>query len=398
MKKMKEININNNNYEAFFLDFWENTLSKDARKMLSQFLEANPELQDEFLDFRDALDIKLDADQSIKYPSKQNLIKPEVISTKSINQNNFEDFLIGFIENDLTAPQKAEFKEFMSLNSQLVSDLELYRKTILKPEKEFVFPDKESLKQKESGKLISFWLYATAVAAMLLIGFIILNPFANDDPYPEMAKLSLPVEVPERPLPKLVNTTNTETLTAETDNAEQDAQSDFDKSKNQIASQNAVKPVTKKTVEIAGVDRFMEDKSLDLIKFQRNIEKPVLASVPISKENIPRRTEMDGVFNYPMLRDEMLAEKEEKKPGAVQRVFTNLGNVVFGGGDKENESLLGQIADAGRERINEIKDDAPKLETMESEDARTTYFAINENLKIRIRKANKANQPRPNQK
>ena len=51
------MNINQNNYEAFFLDYWENTLSEQDRHALEGFLLENPDLQDEFLDFKTASEI-----------------------------------------------------------------------------------------------------------------------------------------------------------------------------------------------------------------------------------------------------------------------------------------------------------------------------------------------------
>jgi hypothetical protein len=396
MEKMKAKKINKANYEAFFLDFWEDSLTMDARKLLSEFLEANPDLHDEFLDFRDAAQIKLEADQGIIYPLKQNLRKPEVLPTKNINQRNFEDFFIGFVENDLDAGQQAEFKDFMNLNPQLLPELELYKKTILKPVN-IVFEGKETLKQNDTGNLLRFWIYTTAVAAILLIGFIIINPFESNNTFTGMNRITVQRMVPEKPMPKIQPETNVELNAENIDNSAVAVVQQNMNPDTPVFPENEVSPETTETSHkgLMAEDYLAQDDYM-LTKIDRGIATPALASLPVQGTEISPRTEMDGVFEYLMLRDMMLAEEDQKKPGAVERVFANLGNLVFGSGDEENPSLLGQIADAGRERINEISEDGPKLETIESEESKATYFAINENFKIRISKSNKTNEPHQN--
>jgi len=82
------MHINRNNYEAFFLDYWENKLCPEAKNELARFLEANSDLQDEFLDFRDSFDIQLPNDDKIEFAGKSKLKKIEIAATQNVDENN----------------------------------------------------------------------------------------------------------------------------------------------------------------------------------------------------------------------------------------------------------------------------------------------------------------------
>lgn len=396
---MNNTQINRGNYEVFFLDFWENNLGVEGRKALSQFLESNPDLQDEFLDFREALTVKLAHAEPIKYHDKQNLKHAVITPTENINQDNFEDYIIAKIENDLDAGQVAELDRFSALNPHLLPEFEGYAKTILVPDWEAVFENKQELKHAaKSPVIIRFVALGSAIAAMLLLAFLLVNPFVKPDTLDGMTAINGQRQFPAKPLPKLMP--EKYDVPAVFHPERQEVKMKAADPQESLAEANVAEPVQSKNpqITIPSHDEFSR-VSADISPISRDIEHPGLAVIPLHKMDIEPRTEMDGVFENLMLREEMLAHNDPKKPGAIQRVFNNLGNAVFGGGDAEQQSLLGQIAESGRERINEIRDEGPKLETVESEQAKMTYFAINENIRIRISKSSKPEgQPNSHQK
>ncbi len=90
----------------------------------------------------------------------------------NININNYEEWMIDYVEGNLSAGQRREFFEFLSLHPALKSELELFESTKLQPDMNVVFAGKEALKQKEGGKVIVManWVrYASAAAAVVMI-------------------------------------------------------------------------------------------------------------------------------------------------------------------------------------------------------------------------------------
>ncbi len=379
--------INKHNYEAWFLDFWENALDVDAREMLSGFLEAHPDLQDEFLDFREAPSVKLSPDQDIEFAGKQELKKPDIISTENINHGNYEDYIIAKIEDDLNDHEIDELERFRNVNPQLAHEFELFNKTILQPDNSIAFKDKQSLKRQSASPVIfRTFIYATAVAAILVIAFIIVNPFTDREKIPGMARLEAVHNLPVKPLPKIfpesadLSASGSGTI-AKADMPEPEvSKADL----KEILAASAKDEMVKNNTDISNSDR----PDFNITRISRNPETPTLASLPVVKQQIAPRTEMTGVFEYLQLRDELRAQNHKKDDrGAFGRILANIGNQLFGAGDEESNSLIGQIAETGRERISELKDDAPSFETVEDENSKKTYFAINENWRIRISKS-----------
>jgi hypothetical protein len=170
--------INRNNYEIFFLDYRENNLTPQQVAELMVFLEENPDLKIEFEDFED---ITLVADESVFFNEKSQLKKKQVIPYGSIDDENFEATLIANNEGDLSSEQEKEFAGFIGLNPDLKLQVNALRQSILKPNPDIVYQDKEGLKK------YPFWVtyqttlyYAASIAAIfiLMIGsyFFLYNP------------------------------------------------------------------------------------------------------------------------------------------------------------------------------------------------------------------------------
>jgi len=101
--------INKNNYEAYFLDYWENNLQPEMVAELMIFLEGNPDLKGEFNEFEN---IVLVPDESIKFQPNKELKKKEVEPVGEIQSDNYEHYMVGDLEGDLTKKEAANFKIF----------------------------------------------------------------------------------------------------------------------------------------------------------------------------------------------------------------------------------------------------------------------------------------------
>lgn len=159
MKKL----IHTDNYESFYLDYLEGTLSEEERIAFEEFLAANPELQiDEEFVFLEDTPEKMD-------PLQKFLLKKEDLSI--VTGENLEYFAIGKVENVLSANEQKLFDGYLAAHPEAQKVVEAYQETRLQPSV-VIYPNKEDLKEKEVAfipwKIISG---IVAVAAILLLFF-----------------------------------------------------------------------------------------------------------------------------------------------------------------------------------------------------------------------------------
>jgi hypothetical protein len=159
MKKL----IHTDNYESFYLDYLEGTLSEEERIAFEEFLAANPELQiDEEFVFLEDTPEKMD-------PLQKCLLKKEDLSIVTLE--NLEYFAIGKVENVLSANEQQLFNGYLAAHPEAQKVVEAYQETRLQPSV-VTYPNKEDLKEKEVAfipwKMISG---IVAAAAILLLFF-----------------------------------------------------------------------------------------------------------------------------------------------------------------------------------------------------------------------------------
>ncbi|HKK10128.1 MAG TPA: hypothetical protein VJ939_04790, partial [Bacteroidales bacterium] len=138
--------INKGNYELFFVDYFDGNLSGESKKELFAFLEQNPELKAEFESFEPVVL----PPENITYPDKASLRKQQIVPTGSINEENYEDFLIAYAEKDLTKQEEVLLQQFFKKNPSLREESEKYAKLKLHPDKDIIFENKEELKKQRA--------------------------------------------------------------------------------------------------------------------------------------------------------------------------------------------------------------------------------------------------------
>lgn len=163
MKKLIHID----NYESFYLDYLEGTLSEEERIAFEEFLAAHPELQvDEDLLKLDDAPEKLDPLQKLLLKKEE----PTVVSSE-----NLDYFAIGRIEQVLSSEEDKLFDTYLAANPEAQKLLAAYRETRLEASI-VAYPNKENLKEKEvklvPWKLISGIISAAAVLVLFFqLGF-----------------------------------------------------------------------------------------------------------------------------------------------------------------------------------------------------------------------------------
>ena len=170
------MNITRHNYEEFFILYIDNELGSDDRRRVEGFVNENPDLKNEF-DL--LLQTRMTPDHDLVFDGKQQLLKTALPGP--ISENNFEEWLLLYIDNELTAKEKIAVEEFIAGHPSAETTLQQLQKTKLHPEHAVVFPNKEILYRREKRTpviAIRVWRIAVAAALLLAIStaaFLVLN-------------------------------------------------------------------------------------------------------------------------------------------------------------------------------------------------------------------------------
>ena len=172
--------IDRHNYEEFFLLYVDNELTEEQRKSVDQFIQQNPDLA---IELEILQQTTLTADESVVFDGKETLFKKETESV--INLNNYEEYLISYIDNELSDSERIEFFKFANAHPQVKDELAIYQQTKLQPEEEIVFENKQVLYRKEEKVkviTIQWWKIAVAAAVILAAGITTIKVINNDKP------------------------------------------------------------------------------------------------------------------------------------------------------------------------------------------------------------------------
>ncbi|MBL7731337.1 MAG: hypothetical protein JNM88_09175 [Chitinophagaceae bacterium] len=166
------MNINRHNYEEYFILYMDNELSSADRRLVEDFIAANPDLKDE-LDT--LLQYKLEPDTSITFANKESLLVNDS-HTHGISLSNYDEWLLLYTDNELDADGKVLVEQFCAKHPAIQKELDLLLQAKL-PAETIVFADKASLYRKEEKvrPLFTRWMkYAAAVLLLLISAAIII--------------------------------------------------------------------------------------------------------------------------------------------------------------------------------------------------------------------------------
>lgn len=386
--------IDRSNYGAFFLDYSENSLDNKAREDLACFLAENPDLQDEFFDFEN---VGLNPDFRIVFEPKSKLKRLEIIPVAEINQENFEEWIIAYLEGDLSKEEIAVFEEFKSKNFGIENEIRTFRKTYLKPKKEIIYPHKVLLKR---ALIVPFRTkairYAAAIAAIFVIAFAIF-----------MLLSDLNYNSPDQYVEKIVVPENSQTNPVSTGT---DKPTDVADSQETALKNNPSNP---ETAEIMRMDHDEETIQAENAFTSNNYENernelsnlmplnPNGRSLQIAINHqqsfqFADREELSGIFDDMILRESIktnLNDAENKK-SAFGRVMANLGSKILNTGNSGHQepALVNNFASRSKETFLEFADGLPIYRSIKKDDQNKTIFAVGENLSIGLSRQNNKNE------
>jgi len=172
------IDINRNNYEEYFLDFLEGTLSSSKEDLLMSFLNRNPDLKEEFEQLNELPEIRIEE----TFLEKSTLKK----STSNIESNtdNFNELCIARVEGDLSEEAIKEFDSFLEENDKRKKDFKLFELTKVQADESIVFENKQRIKKSAFGLFLTknrYSIMSAAASIVIALAVFTLIPKNTED-------------------------------------------------------------------------------------------------------------------------------------------------------------------------------------------------------------------------
>lgn len=165
-------NINDKNYEYFFIAYLEGDLSESQMNNVDNFLTDHPGLDKKFDQFKRA---RLTEENSIVSGS----VEKGALQFETINTQNYQHLFVAYWEGDLTTDQMNEVETFVANHSELSKEFDQYKRAKL-PFEVIEYPHK-GLLFSDSTPVISLqsrWLIGITAAAVALF-FLFTSPLNN---------------------------------------------------------------------------------------------------------------------------------------------------------------------------------------------------------------------------
>lgn len=153
------MNINRENYEIFYVDYLDGTLSVEDVDLLLGFLEQNPDIKEQL----EGIEQMVFEPEKINEPPFNHLKKNDLDRL-----DVFEETCIRSIENQLSTIENEQFELYLSENHTAKREYELFKATILQPDLTIVFPKKHELKKTASRRIPFYWYVAASVLFVAL--------------------------------------------------------------------------------------------------------------------------------------------------------------------------------------------------------------------------------------
>lgn len=160
--------ITRENYEIYFIDFFDGKLSQEEVEELLLFLNWNQDLKIEFDSFEqlNISPVKHSFDKSSIYKSDQEL-------PRLVNDENFNNSCIAFYEGDLSSAEDRDLKHYISVYPEKEKEYKLFGKARLMPDASIKFDGKTGLKKFRITKVNTIWRIAAGASVAAVIAFLI---------------------------------------------------------------------------------------------------------------------------------------------------------------------------------------------------------------------------------
>lgn len=155
------MNINRNNAEAFFLDYYEGNLSQEQVTELFAFLNANPDMREVFESFGD---ITVEDSSSLVPHSSPDVDFSFLKKEAAVDEHELaEQWMVELVDGVISPADKAKLDAYLQNFPAKRKELELLEKTILRADHHDSFGDSSSLKKSTAITAGNFDDYAIAL-------------------------------------------------------------------------------------------------------------------------------------------------------------------------------------------------------------------------------------------
>jgi hypothetical protein len=346
------MNITRHNYEEFFILYMDNELSSDDRRMVEAFVQQHTDLKEE-LD--SLLQYKLEPDTEIVFTGKEELLK--LNGETPVSLANYEEWLLLYIDNELSAPQRKAVEQLAAANPAIQQELELIEKSKLQPAT-IVFPYKESLYRREEEKRRAVplrWWRAAAAILLLAIGLTVViitgNRSASEKgevaikeikPQQNNTATENAIGIPDVSQNPVATVTETESPVIKTPientvQKNQPAPGQYKQTNNPVAvSTNKEKDIKNTPVNIAPLRNDMPVVADNTIKPSNNLPQPE------DNPNFKKDAANMGMANVndavkQALTDNNVTSKAAQPSNIIQAAVTDDADFAVTGGNKKNK-------------------------------------------------------------
>ena len=166
--------INRENYEAYFIDYLEGNLDERLVDDFIEFIKLNPDLKEE-LDLFESLEA---IPETIAFEKKEGLYKEKYDAEPAFN-----DAAIARLEGDITEEEKSDFEQYLEAHPEKKKEAAAFAHTKLQADESILFKKKHKLYRRTLGKTLVLWSGSAAAILILAIAiFTFMDRNSNDLP------------------------------------------------------------------------------------------------------------------------------------------------------------------------------------------------------------------------
>jgi hypothetical protein len=264
------MNINRHNYEEYFILYMDNELGSEERHQVELFVQQNPDLKEEL---ELLLQSKFTPEPHVVFENKDELFR--TTESAAINTSNYEEWLMLYLDNELTSGEKTAVENFIASNPAVKTEFDILAKTKLQSEENIFFPDKELLyRTTEKVRVIQIRWWKVAAAAILILGVGISTIFILNNRKPSVSGPTAAQEI------KSTNKTTGQTPIQKKSDVQNNSTIADNEIKNQVTNET-IKQQSKKTVVPKAGDNILAAQK----NIPSKLTEPIQKEVPLIADN-----------------------------------------------------------------------------------------------------------------
>ena len=251
--------INRNNYEEYFLLYIDNELDATARLAVENFVHQNADLE---VEFKMLNQLKALPDE-IMFDDKETLLRTE---GNSINETNYEEYFLLYIDNELSALKRAEVEMYVLQHPKLQDEFTTLKQAVLTPEL-ISYSDKQDLYRTEKRRVVSLKVWRWTAAA-ILVGFSAFGVWLWQQSSSTIVVASVKPQQQNQPKENTITT-------KPVDSIHQPVQA-----KEEVVAQQKVETVKQPLI------KKEKKNNADVAVVKKKTDKPVVNDVAINKDDL----------------------------------------------------------------------------------------------------------------